>query len=344
MVNLNSDEIFSSFNSILENIVVSQENNLIKENLKKEISFSFNLGNINKYLDELSHLISVSTTENTKIQKAFIDSLKNNISELFKSIEQTENNSYSDEKIDHQMTNNLEYYISEFSSSVDKNDARTINEFIVNLTKTISIFKETKEKEKEKLKKQIDNMKEYTLKTEEKFRRLNFILEKKNKELITDKLTNVFNRRAYENFKKDFKFKDNASIAITDIDNFKKINDTYGHLNGDMALKAIANVLFKNVDNNGSVFRYGGEEFVIIFNCSDDKAFVILNNIKTYLNSNKFKINHNNNDEFLNLTLSFGFKSITKKDTIDISYEEADKNLYIAKNTGKNKIIGYLPE
>lgn len=339
MSDINNSELLNSFQSILDNIIVSKENKAIKENLKREISLSFNLKNINKYLDDLSSLISLSTTENTKVQKAFIESLKNNIGELFKSIEDTESYQSSNKNIDEKMTNEMEDHIKTMSQNVKNDDLSSINEFLSNINATVSNFKKQKEKEEIKMKEKIEKLKKYASQTENKFRKLNIILEKKNKELITDKLTNVLNRRAFENMKDDYEFKENTSIAITDIDNFKSINDTFGHHNGDMALKAIAQVLSIHVDKFGKVFRYGGEEFVIFFECSKEKSLLILNNIKNYLNSNTFKITHNNNIEHLSLTLSFGYKEIQNNDDINDSYKIADEKLYEAKNTGKNKIV-----
>ena len=112
-----------------------------------------------------------------------------------------------------------------------------------------------------------------------------------------DYLTGLYNRRYLFDFGndiyKDCKEKNKVfAIAIIDIDNFKKINDTYGHNFGDIAIKEVANILNKNITTNGLISRLGGEEFCICFyNRSENEIKDLLEYIRKDFEDNIIKIN-----------------------------------------------------
>ncbi|WP_297519060.1 tetratricopeptide repeat-containing diguanylate cyclase [uncultured Clostridium sp.] len=120
------------------------------------------------------------------------------------------------------------------------------------------------------------------------------------------------------------------SVALIDIDNFKKINDTYGHLVGDEALKMLGNILNNSFDGVGTSMRYGGEEFLIVLECSKEDGLKLLNDFRSCVEKSIFSEN-------LTLTISGGLKSWTDE-SIEVLVDEADKLLYEAKHQGKNRI------
>lgn len=166
-------------------------------------------------------------------------------------------------------------------------------------------------------------------------------IEEKNKELeklaITDKLTNLYNRRKldelleneihrYERFGHTFGF------AILDIDHFKNVNDTYGHQMGDEVLLEIANILKSNLRKTDFVGRFGGEEFVIICPESDIKG------VSGLMENFRLIIENHNFNNIKGQTASFGVTVLKKGDNKDSILRRADKALYEAKNSGRNKV------
>lgn len=142
-----------------------------------------------------------------------------------------------------------------------------------------------------------------------------------------DALTHVFNRRAYDRTR----LKNTDVIAVCDIDYFKKVNDTYGHDAGDLILKGIAKILKQNVNK---VFRFGGEEFVIVFKNQDFKICVTkLDNIRKMVEKEIFKFN----DKEIKVTISIGVSLV--EDDKKIAFKNADNKLYIAKNNGRNRVV-----
>jgi diguanylate cyclase (GGDEF)-like protein len=175
-------------------------------------------------------------------------------------------------------------------------------------------------------------------------------LELTNKKLLdlslTDSLTKLSNRRHFEERAENMydiakRQEIPISIVMSDIDFFKKINDTYGHIVGDEILKKIAEIMKKNLRRNSDLLaRYGGEEFVVIlFDTNDEETVKVCENIKDSLNElNNYKTH---GIEIESVTLSFGISStIPQKHS---NYKEllnkADIALYKAKRNGRNCIV-----
>lgn len=157
-----------------------------------------------------------------------------------------------------------------------------------------------------------------------------------NQLAITDKLTSVYNRRYIDSFllEKIEEFNKNPqnklSIVFIDIDDFKKINDTYGHVKGDKVLVEFSEIIKYNI-RTGDIFgRWGGEEFIIISENSLEKTAEIANKLKNIIEEHTFC-------KDLHLTSSFGITTCKHNDTLSTIIQKADYALYQAKRNGKNQ-------
>lgn len=155
-----------------------------------------------------------------------------------------------------------------------------------------------------------------------------------------DALTKTFNRRALEDYLEKLtrrgSLKRELHLLMLDIDNFKQINDQYGHIAGDKILIFIAQTLKKMLREGDKVFRYGGEEFVIVLNRIDAKnCLKIANRILKIISSNKLIYKNHT----MQVTVSIGGTKYENGDTPESLLDRADKALYAAKQGGKNKFI-----
>lgn len=151
---------------------------------------------------------------------------------------------------------------------------------------------------------------------------------------IKDKLTNLPNRYYVAKNEKDY-LKENRWIAIADIDNFKKINDTYGHNFGDYVLQTLADLMRTNIDET-EVCRWGGEEFLIIGKGNDiNKAFDVLEKFRKEVEEYSFE----NDEAKTKLTITMGLSQYSKGLSLNEWVNIADKKLYAGKYSGKNKIV-----
>jgi diguanylate cyclase (GGDEF)-like protein len=163
-------------------------------------------------------------------------------------------------------------------------------------------------------------------------------IEKLKEYLYKDELTNTFNRKwIQDNLLKseDKKFKHNGTLAIIDLNYFKIINDTYGHIIGDKVLLYIATQL-KEIKEN--VIRFGGDEFIIIFskNIKKDTAHSKLYNLREDMIKKKLK----SKDSSFRVSFSFGITEFNEDDTLNDVIESADKNMYDDKIEIKKRITG----
>jgi diguanylate cyclase (GGDEF)-like protein/PAS domain S-box-containing protein len=157
----------------------------------------------------------------------------------------------------------------------------------------------------------------------------------------TDGLTDLINRRRFFELAENELERANRydlplSIALIDIDNFKEINDQYGHLVGDQALLRVAKICSEMIRGMDILARYGGEEFVILFpHTENQEAFTSADRIRRTIEDQVLKIE----EKEINLTLSVGVASMLKDETdnIDILLDWADQALYQSKRLGKNK-------
>lgn len=124
-------------------------------------------------------------------------------------------------------------------------------------------------------------------------------------------------------------------VAMFDIDKFKNLNDTYGHKTGDIALKEFSKKVENNLAQSDIFGRIGGEEFALAI-CSNDEEDVILKIEKIREDINNIKIEQENN--IINFTASIGLVKKEQNETIDITLDRADQELYSAKDSGRNRL------
>lgn len=158
-----------------------------------------------------------------------------------------------------------------------------------------------------------------------------------------DGLTGVFNRRyfdihikqmieKYQESKKQF------SMMILDMDHFKQVNDTYGHLAGDAVLKKLASIFKTSFRVTDLIARYGGEEFAVLLNNTDlNICRNIAEEVRSIIEKTEFSIGEQR--EPIHKTVSIGASEYIQGDTAESFISRADKALYEAKENGRNKVV-----
>ncbi|WP_018693304.1 GGDEF domain-containing protein [Algicola sagamiensis] len=157
---------------------------------------------------------------------------------------------------------------------------------------------------------------------------------------LQDELTKLPNRAAFEErfsfeYKRWQRYENQLSIAVIDIDFFKRINDTYGHSAGDKTLQAIAKILKQNIRETDFISRYGGEEFVVIFpDLGLRELGQPLEKLRHAVEDKPFMFR----DKNVQITISIGATSILSSDSKQGIFDRADAALYESKNKGRNRV------
>lgn len=160
---------------------------------------------------------------------------------------------------------------------------------------------------------------------------------------IIDGLTEIYNKRAFlETLEREFnrsqRYSRPLSMIMFDIDHFKNVNDTYGHLTGDYVLKHMSKIIKNSVRTEEFLARYGGEEFTIIMPESTRMAAINLGEkIRALVESSTFHFE----GKIIPITISVGVSTLTPSIfTPTELIAVADKKLYQAKATGRNRVVG----
>ncbi len=162
----------------------------------------------------------------------------------------------------------------------------------------------------------------------------NAILEKL---ASTDPLTGLYNRRSMDIFLSQAVESDvGFALIMCDIDDFKKVNDTYGHDFGDVVLKDVAKITTEQVREKGYVCRWGGEEILILLNnASEESSYRIAENIRRNVANRVFDLN----EKWIHCSLTIGVALHQKKEAVEETITRADYNLYRGKRNGKNAVV-----
>jgi len=156
--------------------------------------------------------------------------------------------------------------------------------------------------------------------------------------LLIDPLTKAYNRKAFDATMIEVlslfnRYKTAFSLILLDIDNFKQINDTYGHLIGDKVLIELVALIHKNMRQTDKFYRVGGEEFFLICkNTTQSDAIQVAQKLRKTI-ANSLNIIENRS-----VTVSIGLTEVIETDTKDSIYKRVDNNLYVSKNSGKNRV------
>ncbi len=150
---------------------------------------------------------------------------------------------------------------------------------------------------------------------------------------LKDELTGAYNRKKIDKIIDDLKDK-NICLIMLDIDNFKKINDTYGHLKGDEVLKSLSTNIQNNLRENDIFMRWGGEEFIVLIQDLEiKKAKEVAEKLREVINSIEI-------EEVGHFSCSFGVACglVESEFDFDKILKQSDDALYLAKNNGKNRV------
>ena len=168
-------------------------------------------------------------------------------------------------------------------------------------------------------------------------KKLNATNDRLNFTATHDALTGLYNRHSLNTKLIELKHSSEPfCIVMGDIDDFKKVNDTYGHECGDLVLRSVAETIMRNLPESDTACRWGGEEILLIMHGSADSCLPVVSRIRAEINSMGLEYD----GRAVNVSMTFGFATSRDSNTdIDALLNTVDKRLYRGKTSGKNVII-----
>lgn len=242
------------------------------------------------------------------------------------------------------LSDRLESQVSQLSASVEQAQSlqdlkATTHEHIALISSTLMEKHKLEAAERTQLKKQLLSMQSRLEDVESEAKMYKRKLTEQKFKSLQDSLTRLPNRAAFEErlqleYQRWQSYAAPLTIAIVDIDHFKVINDSYGHIAGDKTLQVIANMLKKSLRDTDFVCRYGGEEFVILFpQTTIETASELLEKSRHRIKSIPFKFKNTS----ISITISAGIACFNTEDNNISVFERADRALYQAKDNGRDR-------
>lgn len=339
-------ELLGRFNSILNTLVISKKYKADISKIKSSIHDQISHQNLMTECLNVFDFIIEDLEQERNRAKVFLSTISETLISVQLSVTATISNSSESNKKHVKINQELSDRINEVSASI--NDAGSLNEMKFDITDKVQHIAKTLQKKAElehseniALQKELNSMSAKVETLEQQSKAFEKRLQEVKAESLQDALTKLANRASFDEFfanelarfqKREF----DLAITIIDLDDFKRINDTFGHIAGDKTLQVIAETLRKVMGKDIFISRYGGEEFILIFK-DIDKVTVMnrLNMLRKKVASLPFTFKGTR----VSITLSIGVTLIQRDDNVHSAFERADTALYRAKNEGKNKVV-----
>ncbi|MFT5084577.1 MAG: diguanylate cyclase [Lentisphaeria bacterium] len=285
--------------------------------LQNDKEFSEYLRHVNKELRSIGEVLGLVAQREEEAKVAadtFSTTVNEEVSRMRAQLEATEDLDHLKQGVSKNLSA-IQHALETFKTDRPSGSASLTDQLTSLLTQVKSI-----ESESEKTKELLE---------EERFRATHDALtELPNRE--------AYNERAFQELQRYSRYRRPLALAVCDVDFFKKINDGFGHQAGDNVLKLIAKLIHTRLRKVDFVARYGGEEFVVLMPETPlPQAFTVLDEIRAVIAKTPFRLK----DNPVNITISFGLAEFGAEDTVEDVFERADKALYRAKASGRNKCV-----
>jgi len=227
-------------------------------------------------------------------------------------------------------TQNLETVSQSLGAGADDSTIRAILESLVQATQEMQQNNHALEARLSASKQEINQLQEH--------------LEAVRTESLTDPLTTLANRKSFDEalvraISNARGKNEHLSLVMTDVDHFKRFNDTYGHLTGDQVLRLVAISVKQNVKGQDIAARYGGEEFAVVLPNTILRSAATLAEQIRHAVMTKDLMKRSTGESLGRVTISLGVAALRPDDTPQSLIERADNCLYAAKRSGRNRVI-----
>ena len=303
------------------------------------------LNEVSSFVEDASQIILSFISNSSGKFESFLLQLKLRLDTVSSFISKNKESNLAIAQSNDQLSNQMSSEVKNIQTSLTTSDEigelkNTISQSLETITKGITQFDNDRKVLEQLASERISNLESELEQTLSVTDHLKENLQKQRIRALTDQLTQLpnrhaFNERLHLEYNRWCRYKNPLSLIMGDIDLFKSINDTHGHIAGDAALRETAKVIQDGIRTTDFAARFGGEEFVIIMpetNLTD--ATKVINKIRIAIQQNSVQ----EGTADFKLTMSFGVASFETDDTFTNVLSRADKAMYRAKKKGRNQV------
>ncbi|MGB2065015.1 MAG: GGDEF domain-containing protein [Marinomonas gallaica] len=314
--------------------------------IKNALTGSKDINHLPALLDEVINLIMVAVGKTQEDLTLYLSQLNEQLASINASIlanyKAQRSMSSTRKDLGETFQKHVDSTQTEVRNATDLNDLKSlIDERMQTITEAMSQFQDKMQNQEKHAAQSITQLKNKVSRMEQDATELRTNMQQKIAQALSDALTGLPNRAAYQEaifplLTSAAQVKQPLCVAVCDVDHFKRINDTWGHLAGDKVLRIIPRQMQNALNKESLIFRYGGEEFIIIFPMTSiDNAYQYCEKVRQAVENTPF----NMNGDPVSVSISIGIAQFDGKESHDELFGRADKNLYKAKEQGRNKVI-----
>lgn len=339
---------------ILESIHITGESVKLADTIRRHILKGLNWYDFVAVLEEILQILRHAADDQRLEFQDFLAEVNESLAQVQAFVDTSRKHTDQSAAADAALDARVREQISDISNAVANADADldtlkvSVQSQIGAIISSLDTFKSQRQQQDDGMSSEMRVLKERISALETESRELRLHLSQQQERAQTDTLTELPNREAYNQRLRSTlqAWRDGASqerrdddrslcLAVADVDNFKQINDTYGHLAGDKVLKIISKELVSRLRDSDFAARYGGEEFVIIMpQTRPADAEHTLNKVREAIANIPFHFK----ERQLKITVSFGVSEAIHSDGPESLFDRADSALYKAKAEGRNRV------
>ncbi|MGJ8645429.1 MAG: GGDEF domain-containing protein [Marinomonas colpomeniae] len=314
--------------------------------LRKALLGNNNLQQLPELLDEVINFVMVAIGKTQESLTNYLNQLNKQLASINVSVSTSYNSQKSLSESREGFNTKLQTQVADTSKAMQGvNDLDSLKNLIEDrlstISSTMSEYKTDMQEQEKQATQSITLLKNKVTRMEKDSTSLRSLLQEKLALAMTDSLTDLPNRTAYQDkvmplCKAMQNAKKSLCLAVCDIDHFKKVNDTWGHLAGDKVLRLVPKQIRMALLKEDMIYRYGGEEFVIVFqNTTAAQAFERCEAVRRAVEKTPF----NMQGKPVSISVSIGIAELNSTEDSEALFSRADKQLYMAKESGRNRVM-----
>jgi len=348
-----AEPAFKSISDRIETVLIDMVSNLkvpesvaeSKVRIEQTLRSGLNWYELIATLEELSLLVAGTLYEGEKDYSGFLQNTISCLAELQAMIKVCQQAGVDSKNNSRLLEENIELSLQNMKESLQGDDIdkmkNVVEQGLASIAGNVQAFGEKQEGSSLELRENVHALSTQVLQLQQEVAQARKEVELHKSRATTDPLTKLPNRAAYEErltfeYARWIRYQRPLSLAVGDVDFFKQVNDTHGHLLGDEVLQKLSALLKETVRKTDFVARYGGEEFVFLLPETDcDSALIALDKIREHIKTLSF----NSDQGTFGVAMSFGITSYRESDNLNMAFARADQALYAAKQKGRDQCV-----